>query len=255
MTRALGNPTSQLTEKTLDVLEAVAALGTTSMPEIQARCGLSMTTTHRIMQSLIERRFLMRTGKASYRLGSSAIALAEGMSYSDILAAAARPHLQALSKSTKSHAHLGVWNDGMVAYLVKQRYGRVQVHSAEGAQLEGYCSALGKVLLSGLNEDELESYVTEGEFVALTPNTIVTPERLRREIEMVRSRGWATDGEEIAIGLRCIAVPVTDGDGKIIAAISVSSVAGNSAPVEPTAFLAGLRETADAIATQLFQKR
>jgi IclR family acetate operon transcriptional repressor len=214
-----------------------------------------MTTTHRIMQSLIKRRFLMRTGKASYRLGSSAIALAEGMSYRDILAPAARPHLQALSKRTKSHVHLGVWNDGMVAYLVKQRYGRVRVHSAEGAQLEGYCSALGKVLLSGLDDDELESYVTEGEFVALTRNTIVDPEELRREIAMVHSRGWATDDEEIAVGLRCIAVPLMSADGRIVAAISVSSVAASTAPVDPMSFLSGLRETADAITAQLFHKR
>jgi IclR family acetate operon transcriptional repressor len=252
MTRVLANPTSQLTEKTLDVLEAVAALGTTSMPEIQARCGLSMTTTHRIMQSLIERRFLMRTGKASYRLGSSAIALADGMSYRDILAPAARPHLRALSKRTKSHVHLGVWNDGMVAYLIKQRFGRVRVHSAEGAQLEGYCSALGKVLLSGLHDDDLDRYLADGGFVPLTPNTIVDPQHLRAEVAAVRSRGWATDNEEIALGLRCVAVPLKGTDGRILAAISATSVSTNPRPVEPEAFLPWLRGTADTIAGQMF---
>lgn len=210
-----------------------------------------MATAHRIMQSLIDRGFVMRTGRADYRLGSAAIALTEGVSLRDILAPAARPHLLSLSKLTKSHAHLGVWNDGMVAYLVKRRFGKVPVHSAEGAQLEGYCSALGKILLSGLPDDELDQYLADGGFIALTPHTITDPEQLRTEIANVRRRGWAADNEEIVLGLRCIAVPVKGQNGQILAAISVSSV-GSSSQTETTALLQFLREAAGAIATKLF---
>jgi IclR family transcriptional regulator, acetate operon repressor len=244
--------TSQLTDKTLDVLEAVARLGSASLPEIQARCGLSMATAHRIMQSLIDRGFVMRMGRADYRLGSVAITLAEGVSVRDILAPAARPHLLSLSKHTKSNTHLGVWNDGMVAYLVKRRFGKLPVHSAEGAQLEGYCSALGKILLSGMPEDELDRYLADGGFIALTPHTITDPEQLRAEIEDVRRRGWAADNEEIALGLRCIAVPVRGRDGSILAAISISRVGPSVEAEEPTTLLPLLCETAEAITTKLF---
>lgn len=254
MKQAQANPSSQLTDKTLDVLEAVGNLGSTSLPEIQARCGLSMTTTHRIMQSLIERGFLIRTGKADYRLGSSAIALTDGVSFRDILAPAARPHLQILSKRTKRHVHLGVWNDGMVAYLVKQRFGKDRVHSAEGAQLEGYCSALGKILLSGLPEEDLGRYLGDGSFIALTPNTITDPQELHAEIASVRSRGWATDEEEIAVGLRCVAVPLMDRNGRILAAISVSSVAP-SPQDGPEALVPELVVTAETITAKLFPQR
>ncbi|WP_177204244.1 IclR family transcriptional regulator [Sphingobium sp. AP50] len=246
--------TSQLTDRTLDVLEAVARLGSTSLPEVQAHCGLSMATAHRILQSLIERGFVMRTGRADYRLGSAAITLADGVSLRDILAPAARPHLLKLAKQTKSHAHLGVWKDAMVAYQVKQRFGKVPVHSAEGAQLEGYCSALGKILLSALPDDELERYLDDGAFVALTPHTITDPEQLRAEIAVVRSRSWAADNEEIALGLRCVAVPVRGQNGQILAAISVSRV-GPSPRAEATALLPLLRDAAEDIAATLFPVR
>ena len=100
-------------------------------------------------------------------------------------------------------------------------------------------------------DDELDRYLADGGFIALTPNTITDPEQLRAEIEDVRRRGWAADNEEIALGLRCIAVPVRGRDGSILAAISISRV-GSSVQAEPTTLLPLLCETAEAITTKLF---
>ena len=244
-------PSPQLTEKTLDIIEAVAALGTASMPQIQERCRLPLTTTHRIMQSLLRRGFVMRTGRANYQLGSSIVALANGRSIRDLLPAAARVHLRALSKKTRSHVHLGIFEDGMVTYLVKQRFGRARLHSAEGMQLEAYCSALGKVLLSGLPDDELAGYAGEGELIALTPKTITDPVALQAEIGAVRARGWASDDEEIAIGLQCVAVPVSDKSGRVLAAISVSTFLATRA-ADPQTFLPWLVEASRSITHDLF---
>lgn len=238
---------SLLTDKTLDILETVASLGSASMPQVQAQCGLSMTTTHRIMHALMRRGYLIRIGRGDFRLGSVIQALAARMSDRDTLSAVARPHLLHLSRKTRSHAHLGIWEDAMVTYLVKQRFGKSQIHSAEGMQLEAYCSALGKVLLAGLPDRDLDRYLSDGTFVALTSNTIVDPKLIREEIACVRDRGWSMDDEEIAVNLRCVAVPIKDRLGMVIAAISVSAVGSGQRPDDPSPFIPLLSEAAEHI--------
>lgn len=245
-------PNLQLTDKTLDVLQAVGALGRPSLPQIQARCGLPMTTSHRIVQALVERGFVMRTGKGHYRLGSAVLALSEGVSHQDLLSAAARQPVKALARKTRGHVHLGILNDGMVTYLVKQTYGKSRLHSAEGADLEAYCSALGKVLLAALPTEALDTYLAGGPFVALTANTIIEPDRLRAEIDDTRERGWSRDREEFAIGLNCMAVPVRDHRGQVAAALSLSIVSDRGAPPDLDGFLAPLIEAARQITHTLF---
>lgn len=244
---------SKLAEKTIDVLEAVAAAGSISMPQIQLICGLPAATAHRIMQTLIARRFLMHIGRGEYRLGTAAKTLAENVTFDEILAPVARRHLRHLAQQVRNHVHLGVWNDPMVTYLVKQKFGKARLHSAEGTQLEGYCSALGKVLLSDLTPDQLDAYIADGNFISLTPATIVNPDQFRDEIELVRVRRWACDDEEFLPGLRCIAVPLTNPTGKVIAAISISTFPTKGVPTQVENFLPHLRATADAIAGQLFR--
>lgn len=243
---------SDATTKALDVLEALADLGSASLPQIQTHARLSLTTSHRIMQTLIARGFAVRSRKGEYRLGARLVTLMSGVSLHDLLSSVARPHLARLSRATSAHAHLGVLENGMVTYLVKQRFGRTRIHSAEGAQLEAYCSAIGKVLLASLPLTELDAYIAEGEFVALTPNTITDPADLRTEIDLVRGRNWAEDREEIAPGLNCASVPIRDHDGSCIAALSVSRV--NPAGMEPQgeALLTTLECTARAISLDLF---
>lgn len=224
------------------------------MPQIQARCGLSSTTTHRIMRTLVERGFLICVGKGEYRLGTAAITLSATSTHRDLLPAAARPHLRLLSRKIRACVHLGIWDDGMVTYLVKQGYGKDAVHSSEGSQLEGYCSAIGKILLSNLPDEEFDSYLTDGLFVPMTTNTITCPHHLRREIADVRVRGWSVDNEEVALGLRCVAVPIRDDQGNIIAAISISAMFDCDA-ANPQIHLPALSGAAASITRHLFPRR
>lgn len=215
-------PTPNLALRTLDVLEAVGRRGVSSLPEIAQDCGISTPTTYRVIQSLISRGFVVSARRGSYRLGAVVASLAEGMSLRQLLRPIARPHILWLARLTRCHAHLGVWEDDMVTYLVKQSYGQQQLHSTEGGQLEAYCSAIGKVLLASLPDEAFEAYLGSGDLVRLTSNTIVDPELLREEILAVRQHGFATDSEEITERLRYLAVPVFGKDGEVLAAVSIS---------------------------------
>ena len=80
----------------------------------------------------------------------------------------------------------------MVTYLANASYGRNDFRINEGLQLEAYCSGVGKVLLAHLPDAARENYLSQGEFIALTPNTIVDREAFARELDLIRQRGWGT---------------------------------------------------------------
>ena len=110
--------------------------------------------------------------------------------------------------------HVGVLNSAMVSYAAK--FGEpvgVPIPSRVGAQQEAYCSALGKVLLAGMPAQELEDFLYDGDFVALTPQTITTVASLRSELAAVRQRGYAVDNREVfqTICLRGRARPRSSG--------------------------------------------
>lgn len=238
---------AQLTEKTLDVLDVFAGQTSVSLARIQEACGLPLTTAHRIVQALIRRGYVVRSGRGQYQLGPAVLALSAGVSRLGLLSVAARPILAAMSRKLRAHAHLGVWEEGMVTYLVKQPFGKTRIHSAEGMQLEAYCSALGKVLLAGMVEDQCTAYLAEGGFVPLTSKTITEPADLRHEIDAVREKGWASDDEESAPGLYCLAVPVKDQGGAVIAAISVSRSIRRHRAADDAAVLAALQQAAQSL--------
>jgi DNA-binding IclR family transcriptional regulator len=119
----------------------------------------------------------------------------------------------------------------MVTYVAKvSNPGAFPVHTRVGAQLEPYCSGLGKVLLAALPDEEVERFILEGALVALTPYTITTAAALRSELNLVRKRGYALDDREHQANMRCIAVPVLDGEGRAVAALSATDDAERMTP-------------------------
>jgi DNA-binding IclR family transcriptional regulator len=99
-----------------------------------------------------------------------------------------------------------------------------------GAQQEPYCSALGKALLSGLSEEQMDDFLRDGDLVALTPQTITDRRRLTAEIEDIRHRGFAIDDREVYPAICCIGAPIRDPNGQVIAAISLAETSTRLGP-------------------------
>lgn len=205
-----------------DVIDVVATEGVCSLQKISDRTGISFSAVHRIAQTLIERGYVVTAQRGAYCLGPAAVCLGQAVSQRDLLRNAARPIIIALGRACRAHAHLGILEEDMVTYLIKSTYGRRGIFSVEGTQLEAYCTALGKSLLAYQPTVEIERYLDRGDFIALTPATLTCPAALREELSLVRSSGWAFDNEEAMTGLRCIARPVRDVSGTVVAAMSVS---------------------------------
>lgn len=243
-----GTPLISSLKRTLAMLEAVIADdGRTSVAGLARQIGMPMATAHRQVTTLVAEDYLTASGGGRHVAGVRLLGLLHRLDEKQIIANVAAPLLHELAAHVRSVVQLGTFENDMVTYRIKTGRGANALFTRIGMQLEAYCSGMGKVLLAHLPEAEREMYLAGGPFVSLTERTIVDPARLREELDAVRVQGFAIDDEEIALGLRCMAVPLRRSDGKVLAAISVSQALSSRHRLHDTPLLAFLTETAEAI--------
>src|SRR5205807_2680086 len=108
-----------------------------------------------------------------------------------------------------------------IVYVARAAAKRVMaVDLGIGSRLPAYCTSMGRVLLAALDPPDLDRYLTTTTFSPLTPRTVVDPEQLRAVLNYVRRESYAIVDEELELGLRSIAVPVTSRSGKVLAAMN-----------------------------------
>jgi IclR family acetate operon transcriptional repressor len=233
-------------DRAIDLLQAVLNDGGASgIGAIAADLNVPPSSAHRIVALLERRGLLVRAGRGRYRAGLALVATLPPGALDVALTATGRPVLRELAIETGYTAHLGVLRSDMVTYLVKEGAAAGHLFTREAMQLEAYCSGIGKILLAGLPEEALRNYLEQGEFVALTDQTIIDPLRLDDHLRIVRQQGYALDDREIAADLNCLAVPVRRADGRVVAGISI--VVNTLVAIEIPALLIRLREAADAL--------
>ena len=231
-------------EKGIELFLAVLdAGGSTPLSEIARRAGVPVSTAHRLVAAYVRAGLLARAGRGRYAAGAR---LARGEERAAVIEAS-RPVLRRLALDHGVIAHLGVFEDDMVTYLVKERGAGPDIWTRETNQLEGYSSAIGKVLLAYLSEAAQSAYLANGPFVPFTRKTITDPAVLAAELQMVRERGYAVDEAEVDDNLFCLAVPVRR-QGGVEYAISVSS---RSAELMRLALLPHLQDCAARISASL----
>lgn len=142
------------------------------------------------------------------------------------LTISAQPCLNQVSRKLNESCSLATLDDLDVLYISRSATSRVMsVALNAGSRLPAYCTSLGRVLLAALNESELKTYFEKVELRQYTDRTIISEERLRAILKMVRQSGYAVVEEELEIGLRSIAVPVRGASGAVVAALNVGAQA------------------------------
>ena len=246
-----GTPQISSLKRTLAMLETVIADdGRSNLAELARKIGMPAATAHRQVTTLVAEGYLMASGGGRHVAGARLLGLLHRLDEKQIIANVAAPLLHELAERVRSVVQLGTFENDMVTYRIKTGRGASALFTRIGMQLEAYCSGIGKVLLANLPPAEREAYLAGGPFVALTARTIVDPARLREELDMVRQQGFAIDDEEVASGLRCMAVPLRNGDGRVLAAISVSQALSSRKRLDDAPLRALLTETAQAIERQ-----
>src|SRR5581483_8503632 len=215
----------QVVDRALHALEELAdAPGGLGVSELGRRLGVDKSSAHRLLATLLARGFVRQNPHSGrYQLGLrlaglGAIAV-RGVDLTEI----ARPHLERLRDQTGEAASLAVLSDGEVLFLAKAvSQGALTVNQGVGSRMPAHCSALGKVLLAWSDDEAIARAIAQRGLARHTPRTIVDLEELRRHLAHVQERGWALDDEEFAIGLRCLAAPVRDSSGVVVAAVGIS---------------------------------
>lgn len=250
-----GTPQILSLKRTLSMLEAVVDDGgRSSLSHLARQIGMPIATAHRQVTTLVAEGFLLPSGGGRHVAGVRLLGLLNRIDEKQIVASIAGPSLSRLAARVQSVAQLGTFENDMVTYRVKTGRGASGLFTRIGMQLEAYCSGIGKVLLGHLPKHEREAYLAGGPFIALTERTIVDPDRLRHELDAVLAQGFAIDDEEIATGLRCMAVPLRNGHGAVIAAISVSQALSTPLRMDDRELLGVLRETAAIIENEAFAR-
>ena len=238
---------SQTLLRGLDVIDALMD-GSLSLADLSEKLALSRSTTHRLASALVDRRLLSFRPREGYALGPKLLELGHAASQQMHLPRVARPYLEHLSAVTDDTVHLGVLDGRFALYLDKvPGRRRVNIGSRLGERHPIASTGLGKALILDKSEPEWSDfYAPEGASVDSAAR-LVWLERMRGYAE----KGYAFDLEENEDQVRCVAAPIRSVEGRIVAAISVSSAAQYMSDARMTELTATVTEAADAISGEL----
>lgn len=195
--------------------------------EMAQRLGVHRSTTSRLAATLAAAGYLEPAGEPGrYRLSTKLIALGDLVVSDTDVRAAAVPPLKDLVGRLGETGHLAVLEgDESVTVEVVDGWHTVRMHSWAGKRAPAHCSSMGKALLAGLSDDEIDARYPGRALEGRTPATITDREELKRRLAEIRASGHALDEEELEAGLCCVAAPVHDRSGRTVASISVSGPA------------------------------
>lgn len=193
---------------------------------LMQQTGFPPGTLHRLLGTLVRNGFVRQDPSSGrYVLGYKFLWAFNGLVKGLALPEKALPLLRRLARATGQAANLGILHGDQLVVLesvVSDNAGPV-LYSPPGTLMPPNCTAMGKVLLAFLPDRELEQYLQTASLVRRTPHSLTTASELHSHLAQVRRNGYAVDDQEYNLGVRCIAGPVYDHTGRVIAAISVTS--------------------------------
>jgi IclR family KDG regulon transcriptional repressor len=195
-----------------------------SLQELAQAAHLPKSTAHRLLKTLIHHNLVSQDShKSVYAPGLKLFELAYSQINSLSLRPKAAPFVAELARQTNETIHLAVLDDYEVVYIEKEETDHpIRMHSAIGKRSPVHCTGLGKAMLAYLSDQDLEAAVQRKGLTRYTPRTITSFQELKEHLALVRSKGYAIDDAEHEEEIRCVAAPVRDHRGEVIAAISLS---------------------------------
>jgi len=215
----------QSVDRALQIIETLAEDGEGyRLTDLAIRTGLSPSTTHRLLTTLEQRRFVQFDRASSrWRIGATSYLVGATFMKPGCFATQALPYLRKLRDQTQETANLAAVNDGSLIVLTRvESRELMRSVSRVGGRVSMATSGLGKALLSAYSEAEVFAVIRREGLPRLTSKSIVRAGDLCKSLHDIRQRGYSVDDEEAQIGLRCVSAVIYDGLGEPHAAISVS---------------------------------
>lgn len=192
--------------------------------DIAQTAGIPTPTAFRIIATLVEEGYLQQLDGGAYRPDVKVLTLGGAALRTSDLASLATPRLQRLGEETGETTNLAVLSGERILYVVRLRNADIVTANIQvGSTLPAAFTSIGKLLLAHAPDADaalaVEQAAGRG---AAGPNAVHDPAVLRAEWELIRAQGWALQDEELALGLRSVAAPVRDADGRVVAGINIA---------------------------------
>lgn len=227
-----------------------------SLSALAIASGLAPSTTLRLLSILAQYGYVDKSADTDrYRIGVAMFERGSIYIQTTSIEAEAQDALAALARACNQTASLAVLDrDDIVHIAVFPPDRAIRYYAPLGQREMAHCTGLGKVLLSGLSDEQLEALVDRRGLPGRTDRTVTTISALRTQLGEIRVQGFAVDNEESLIGLRCIAAPIFDERNRITAAISASGPSAEFTDETIPEILQQIRKTAEAISERLGRK-
>jgi IclR family pca regulon transcriptional regulator len=190
--------------------------------------GMSRSTTHRYVITLVALGYLEQGASRKYRLGLRVTDLGMSALNSTGLREHAHPYLEELGQRTSYTTSLGVLDATDVLYVDRVRsfrrgQGKIELNLHTGSRVPAYCNSMGKLLLANLPEGQQRELIAQMKLTKRAPNTITSKKALREELDEIQEAGFAVDDQEFAAGVFAISAPVRNDARDIVAAVGMSA--------------------------------
>ena len=250
MGRGKESGSTRSVERAISILDCfTSARSHLNLTEIVQETGLSKATAFRLLKTLEARNYVAydhEVGK--YRLGPRLLYLGNVAMNSTVVRRVALPVMRELRETSGETVTLfirqGVWK--ICVEKVESPH-EVRFTAEVGRVLPIHAGASGKVLLAGLDPEQFNAVIAEAGLPRITPNTITSPDVLRREVAEVAARGYAISRDEREIGAAAVGAPVRDHDGKICASLNISGPSSRFTDERVQQFIGMVMEAADKV--------
>lgn len=213
--------------RAIDILDLVSSRKEgINVTEIAEQLKLHKSTAYRLLSTLEYKNYVKKDKDKRYRVGKRVIEIGHQALNNIDLRKEMRPFLQELGEITEETVHLGIIDDFKVFYIDKVETSHtIRMYSSIGKGGPLYCTGIGKALLAFSEAEYINKFFEQLDFVKYTDNTIIYKEELKDELEKIKKRGYAVDNMEHEDNIRCVAAPIFDYRGDLIAAVSISAPA------------------------------
>jgi len=237
---------NQSLERGLEIIQTFGAdAPRQTVSEVAAKTGLTRATTRRFLITLVELGYVATDGR-TFQLAPRVLGLGysflSGLGFPDI----ALPHLERLVSEVDESSEASILDGRDIVYVVRVPGTKLMTLAISiGSRMPAHATSMGKVLLAGLSDAELDAYLATAELTRFLPRTVTDPTVLRSQIVSVRADGHAIVDQELEQGLLAIAVPIHDRIGRVVAAVNLSThIARRSVKSLSDDLLAPLQRTA-----------
>jgi IclR family pca regulon transcriptional regulator len=203
-----------------------------TLTEVAKRCGLTRAGARRILLTLETLGYVRSDGRLFF-LTPKILDLGFAYLSSQPLWQFAEPVMQALVADLKESCSAAVLEGADIVYVLRVPARKIMsINLGLGSRLPAWCTSMGRVLLAGLPDEELEAHLQGVQLQRLTARTVATLPELRARIAAVREQGWCLVNQELEDGLVSLAAPITDRAGRAIAALNISAQVNRNPPEE-----------------------